>query len=105
MRDSGNRLWPALGLVDGGNVRHTPRWPLEPVVLTVRPLGTMASLMQQRGGVFENHGQSGVDGDHGVLGAVVVLHFYWSVQCFAFAVRVLGVVLLFSYSCTTLEYS
>ena len=52
----------------------------------------------QRGGVLENNGERGVDGDHGVLGAVVVLHFYWSVLCFAFAVRVLGVVLLLHYS-------
>ena len=52
----------------------------------------------QRGRVLENNGERGVDGDHGVLGAVVVLHFYWSVQCFAFAVRVLGVLLLLHYS-------
>ena len=48
--------------------------------------------------VLENNGEGVVDGDHGVLGAVVVLHFYLSVQCFAFAVRVLGVLLLLHYS-------
>ena len=48
---------------------------------------------RQRGRMLENYGERGVDGDHGVLGAVVVLHGGVCAQCFlALRARVLGVV-------------
>ena len=59
---------------------------------------------RQRGRVLENNGEGVVDGDHGVLGAVVVLHGGVCAVLLSWRVRVLGVS-LFVQSYSSLDHS